>query len=216
MIERDFIKRLIQQLSQVLAQILFHKKNKDWQKAQMVIDVAGKQLLGLNPDLRDSLDGQTLVEMLSYNNEIDHEKCLTLAMLLAEQANVLKNTTNQDTEIFSALQKAVILFRAAFQNKELLKKNSIQSAVFVCDELNEFELGTDSLLEMHYIYIAIGELAKAEDALYLLQQKGMQDINSIADDFYRTLLKKDDHTLKKGNLPREEILDGIKRFQNLS
>ncbi|MCB0282002.1 MAG: hypothetical protein KDF60_05425 [Calditrichaeota bacterium] len=216
MIERDFIKRLIQQLAQVLAEIIFHKKNKDWQKAQMVIDVAGKQLLGLNPDLRDSLDGETLKEMFSYNNQIDHEKCLTLAMLFAEQANVYKNTKQSDTLFTSVLKKSIILFNSAFQNKEMLQKESRQSAVYVCDELSVFDLDADILLEMHILYTYVGALSKAEDTLYLLQQKGLKDINLIAENFYSGLLKKNDNELQKGNLPRDEILDGIKRFQNLS
>lgn len=216
MIERDFIKRLIQQLSQVLAEIFFHQKNQDWQKAQMVIDVAGKQLLGLNPDLRDSLDGETLKEMFSYNNQIDHEKCLTLAMLFAEQANVFKNTKQNDVQIITILKKSIILFNGAFQNTELLQNDSRQSALYVCDELSVFDLEADILLEMHLLYTTIGALSKAEDTLYLLQQKGLKDINLLAESFYSKLLKKNDNELRKGNLPRDEILDGIKRFQNLS
>ena len=47
MFERDFIMRMIKQLAQVLGKIINYKKEGQWENAQMVIDVASKQLLGI-------------------------------------------------------------------------------------------------------------------------------------------------------------------------
>ena len=216
MIERDFIKRLIQQLAQVLAEILFYKKKKDWQKVQMIIDVAGKQLLGLNPELRDDLDAATLIELFTYDENTDTEKCLTLAMLLVEQAVLLKNTLNDENLVLNTLEKAAIIFSVAFENKELITKDNSNSVEFCCDELLEYKIENPLLLKILDLYQATGKLSKAEDVLFRLKDNNYENTFSVAQRFYKTVLQMDEKTLKKGNLPREEILEGIKHFQNMS
>ncbi len=216
MFERDFIMRMIRQLAQVLSQILNYKKSGQWKNAQMVIDVACKQLLGLNPEIVERLNADALSDLFTYNNETDYEKCLTLAILLTEQAEIYKNTNQTEDKIFSLYSKGFHLYKAAFKDQQLHSENNIAYAVLCCDMLTEYKLQTNLQLELFSFYKQFNYFAKAENMLYQLINQNEEDAREHAIKFYKNLLKCDDKTLVKGNLPRNEVLEGLERIDKES
>jgi hypothetical protein len=213
MFERDYIKRLIQQFAEVVARIVLYKSKKDWQQVQMIIDVSGKQLLGLNPNLIESMDGKELIRLFTFKEQIDHEKCLIMAVLLFEQSIVNSNTSKPESEIYKTYLKSFLLFRTAFKNSEFKSKIDLKRAFECCENLLTFELEDSVLFEIFSFYKEEKEFAKAEDVLFTLLEKNRNDGKQTALQFYTELLKYDDAALEKGNLPREEVLEGLKRAE---
>ena len=213
MFERDFIKRLIQQFAEVVAKIIFYKSKKDWQQVQMVIDVSAKQLLGLNPDLIENMDAKDLVRLFSIKNEIDYEKCLILAILQYEQAILNFNTGKPEKDIFNAYLKSFILFKTAFLNKELKTDKDTIKAFECCENLLEYDLDDKILLDIFMFYKAEMAFARAEDVLFILLKKNRDEAKTTALNFYRDLLSYTDSDLKKGDLPRDEVLEGLKKLE---
>ena len=211
MFERDFIKRLIQQFAEVVSRILLYKSKNDWQQVQMIIDVSGKQLLGLNPDLVKSMDGEELIRLFTIKEETDYEKCLIMAVLLYEQAVVNKNTQKLERDIFNAYLKSFLLFKTAFKNNELKLEKDLAKAFECCEHLLSFELNDAVMFEIFSFYKLEKQFAKAEDVLFMLLEKNRNEAKVTALRFYNDLLKFDDAELKKGNLPREEVLEGLKK-----
>jgi len=211
MFERDFIKRLIQQFAEVVARIMLYKSKNDWQQVQMIIDVSSKQLLGLNPDLIESMDGEELLQLFTIKEETDYEKCLIMAVLLYEQAIVNKKTNKAEYDIYQVYLKSFLLFKTAFKNDELKTKNDLAKAYQCCESLLSYQLDDSVLFEIFRFYKSEKEYAKAEDVLFLLLEKNRSEGKETALKFYSELLKFDDAELKKGNLPREEVLEGLKK-----
>jgi len=177
----------------------------------MVIDVSGKQLLGLNPDLTESMDAEELIRLFSIKEGIDHEKCLIMAVLQYEQAVVNSHTDKSESDIYRAYLKSFLLFKAAFNNKEFKSERDLDKAFACCENLLEFELDDHHLFEIFRFYKEEKAFARAEDVLYILLEKNRSTAKETALNFYNDLLKYDDAELKKGNLPREEVLEGLKR-----
>ena len=209
MFERDFIMRMIKQMAHVLQQILNYKKRGQWENAQMVIDVASKQLLNLNIEVIERLEADALIEMFTYNSETEVEKCLTLATLLVEQAEIFENTGQADLKIFELYLKSFQLFNTASNDLQLLKGNYLNYAVHCCDKLSEYKIETDLMLQIVKFYKQYNFFAKAENVLYQLLDQNEKDAKEYAINFYKHLLKCDDQTLIKGDLPRDEVIEGL-------
>jgi hypothetical protein len=212
MFERDFIMRMIKQLAQVLRQILNYKKEGQWENVQMVIDVTSKQLLGLNPDVIEKLNADALITMFTYNGITDYEKCLTLATLLTEQAEVYEHTGQAEDKIFGLYFKSFELFYTAFKGPRTNNENYLNYAIVCCDKLLDYQLETDQLLRIFTFYNQNQHFAKAENVLYLLLDRNKKEAKDHAINFYNQLLKCDDLTLKKGNLPRDEVVEGLNKL----
>jgi uncharacterized protein DUF6483 len=216
MFKNDFIMRMIRQLAEVLKRIINYKKEGQWENAQMVIDVSIKQLLGLNPILLDKLDGNALVDLFCYDDEIDHQKCVTLAALLTEQASIFENTNQPEDKIFRYYRNSFQLFSAAFNDKQLRKENYMNYAKHCCEKLLDFNIGTNLLLDIFNFYKEYNFFSKAENVLYQLLTQNENEAKEHALKFYHQLLTQDDQVLQKGDLPRDEVLDGLNKFLNLN
>ena len=83
MIERDYIMRMIAQLSAVLAKVLFAKQAGQYQEAGQLIQKSYEELFGLSAELLDSLDAETLAGLFG-----EREKMKALATLLREEGDV--------------------------------------------------------------------------------------------------------------------------------
>ncbi len=215
MFERDFIMRMIRQLAQVLERLLNYKKKGQWENAQMVIDVAGKQLLGINSDIIERLEPDALIDMFTYNGEIDYEKCLTLAVLLTEQAEVYKNIGKEDVKIFQIYLKSFKLFNCVFDERQVQNENYLSYAELCCDKLLEYKIDAHLLLQIFKFYNQHHLFAKAENVLYQLIDQNEKDATNHAINFYKHLLNCDDQTLVNGNLPRDEVIEGLDKLTRL-
>jgi hypothetical protein len=73
-------------------------------------------------------------------------------------------------------------------------------------------LSTHALLMRHYE--ATGQFAKAEDALYAMLEvePGNARLIEFGNAFYRRLLGQSDTALAAGNLPRNEVEEGLQRL----
>jgi len=84
MIERDYLMRMIAQLSAVIARILFAKNAQNYAEALQLAQNAYDQLLGLNGELVEQMDAATLSMLLG-----EKEKIKALAALLREEGEIL-------------------------------------------------------------------------------------------------------------------------------
>ena len=64
MIERDYIMRMIQQLSQALVRILFLKSQKEYPEALSEIRKASRTILGADLDVLQRLSDRQMIDLL--------------------------------------------------------------------------------------------------------------------------------------------------------
>jgi hypothetical protein len=109
MIEKDYLMRMLAQLSEVLARVLFQKQAQNYPAAQKIIQNAYQELFGLSGEMLQDLDATTLALLLA-----DVEKIKTLAALLHEEGDVLL-LQGSTMECRDRFLKSLALFREAMK-----------------------------------------------------------------------------------------------------
>jgi hypothetical protein len=122
MIERDYIMRMIAQLSAVIARILFAKNAQNYAEALQLAQNAYDQLLGLNGELVKQMDAATLSMLLG-----EKEKIKALATLLREEGEILHLQGNAADGNLK-YEKALALFQEALR-QSTTKDDECEAAI---------------------------------------------------------------------------------------
>src|SRR6266699_3131580 len=104
MMQKDYILRMIQQLSRVLIHVLHLREVKDYDGALTYIDDVFKQALGFSSDLINSVPDETLLAMLTSFDVLDIEKCFLVANLLKAEGDIYVDQGDFDTSYYRYLR----------------------------------------------------------------------------------------------------------------
>jgi tetratricopeptide (TPR) repeat protein len=208
MIERDYIMRMISQLTQSLARVLLHKHAHEFPLVRKELQSAYKSLLGLTPALLHQFSDAQLIEMFGSDEDIKATKSYVLGSLMKEEAEILLlegNADESDRMFLRALNMLLFSFNWAGNEAEAGHLDKIDSVL-----LNlygaEFPVYTDEQLLM--CYEATGRYDKAENVLFELCETDPSWIDKgLA--FYQRLLQLSDEQLAAGGFSRDEIHAGI-------
>lgn len=214
MFERDYILRLIEQLTQVLNKILFSKEAKNLTEAKEIIRQAYPNMLGLDPDMIRSMSDVEIINFLKITGSTQYERCLMIAELLKEEASIdelISGEGNEDAALtyFDSLS----LFLEALINKdELMTDRFINDMQVVLEKVSGYELPPEIAEKLSRFYEITGRYADAEDILFELTESGNPHYLQTAEKFYLRLMEKPDSELLKGNLPKVEVVEGLNRI----
>lgn len=214
MIEKDYIMRLIRQLTIALAKVLFNKEIKNYDQASREIDNSLNSMLGLD---RNKISNMSEDEIFDYLDKLEgeqEEKHFVLAELLREEGEIAELSNKGDFIILFYYERALTFYLDAFQADSLGTEKNMLKLKFVAEKLLANDLYEEriSLKWMRYFEL-IGMYAKAEDLLFHLLDDGAPDLQNIGREFYDRLLEKTDDQLKSGRLSREEILKSIQELE---
>ena len=214
MIERDYLMRMIDLLVKALAQILLHKKTYDYPMALKEIDSSCKSLLGMNREFIRNFSDVQLIELFERDIEASGVKCYVLGMLLNQEAEILQLQGNQ-SEGLALSTKSLSLLLSSFLNSGAPVESDHTALIEeTMGRLGGCEL-PPHIKEKIFVYEEFaGRFDKAEDLLYELLESDVRYI-VIGRQFYQRLLGKSDADLLSGNLPREEVQDGLLRLDTI-
>jgi len=116
MFQRDYLMRIIEQLTAVLMRVVLHKEAKNYTKALIEIDLAYQTLLNVDPNLIKQMTVEELVEWLGAGGRFDTEKSLIIAELLREEAEIQELNTGFTDAIFNLLAKSFYLYVETIMN----------------------------------------------------------------------------------------------------
>jgi hypothetical protein len=211
----DYIMRLIEQFFLVLARILFKKNAQKYTEALSEIETSYKHLLGLDARQVHSLSYEELIEWLKMGGRFDAEKCLVLAALQKEEAEIheLAGRTLDDG-LHTEYAKAFLLYREALQHDAGPESKWAQDEMkTLVKKLDPARLTPPRKFVLFRYHESAGEFGLAEDRLYELVKAGYPEIHNEGLAFYGRLLNKSDEELKAGNLPRGEVEEGLSFIQ---
>lgn len=90
MFQKDYLMRQIQQMAQVIARALFHRRNDEPEEALGVIDQALQDLPGMDKFLHDDLaPDDVLAACTSEDGAFNAEMAVTVADVLREKGEIL-------------------------------------------------------------------------------------------------------------------------------
>ncbi|MDQ3855004.1 MAG: DUF6483 family protein [Chloroflexota bacterium] len=217
MIRRDFIIRSMQQLGEVVARVLRLRERGDYDEALVLLDAACRQMLGLNGKLLDSLSTDDLLSMLSVGQTLDLDKCILLAELLSEQGDVYE-AQGRTGASYDSHVKALDVWVYAYLSYDHPYLEERRPAIeALLERLEPQGLPADTELNLADYFERTGRYAKAEDLLFHLMEDDPDDeeLHQEGFAFYARLLARSDSDLEVGNLPRDEVEEGLTRLRRL-
>jgi tetratricopeptide (TPR) repeat protein len=212
MLSEDYLIRMIRQAAAVMAKIIGLKNAGQFLEALQVIDQGLEQTLGMNIDLVNLLDDESLYRVLTTNELLDLERLGIIADLFKEEGDIL-NLQKQKPESDSCYIRSLNYYLIMSNDKNPLHPNELSHKIEeLIQKLANFNLPDKTLFDLFCYYENEGEYAKADDILARLATRSNvnADVRNERISFYKRLLKKSPKELSAGGMKIKQIQDKLK------
>lgn len=212
MIERDYLMRMINILTTMLARLVFLKDKREFPKALTDIQTTSKTLLGIDQTLLERLSTSQIMQLFGSDLTVAVPKSYIAAVLFKEEADVRTLMGEQDEPALLYLRSLTLLLDTLEWANEPIEPDHLQTIEEVLEKTRTLPLPVELLERLLRYHERVSRYDKAENALYEILEVN-PDFIAEGERFYGRLLEKTDEELTQGNLPREEILQGIEELK---
>ena len=206
MIEQDYFMRMVSELGRIFSRILFMKEQREFPQAVMEIQTAGKALLGIDHVMINALSAEQLRGLLGTDPAMAVPRAYVLGLLLAEEADV-RTLMGEETDLLRA-KSLELLIDSWLDDGKPLGRDHVQRIDALLERLAGCSLPVELTKKVVAFQEGNGRFDRAENALYDIPAS-TPGFTADALAFYRRLLLRSDAELIAGNLPREEVLEGM-------
>ncbi len=207
----------------VLSQLLQLKKQKRYDEAALVINTSAEKILGLKPDLILRMPYEHLMAMLRDDTLDGMVKCLVLAELLKESAELYQAQDKLHDSALCTLKSFNVFFEILYvKDSGVLQsfftpdefKQRLTEMSQVVDQLTQLDLSDETSFKLIGYYEQTGAFSKAEDLLFEVLETTDDDEAAVERGiaFFKRLRLKSDEALIAGNLPRDEVEEGLEEL----
>lgn len=213
MFQRDYILRMIEQLSHVMARFLMLKTMEERQEALLQLEEFYGRLMLPPIRLLLRMPDKELLFLISVNGELDLDKAVGLGLLLKEEGRI-HEALEHYYESSERFNKSLYLFLSAARLEADISGIDCDAIVEELRELlRTYHIPGPLLWMLVDHYEASGQYASAEDVLFewLESESESRELQVEAGmHFYERILGKSDESLELGGLPRLEAEQGIR------
>ncbi|MDQ7092936.1 DUF6483 family protein [Desulfosporosinus sp. PR] len=209
--DKDYLMKMIKEFTISLGKIMGLKAENKIEESQEALNDTLKYVTELNIEVIEALPYDILIHKVSGNRLFNTGKHLMLGELLIQQADIFE-IKGEKSRAKNLYWKSLNILINIFLCGDALASEEDKSRI---DELIEkigwFNLPNESKLSLFQYYELTNKYAKAEDVLFDLIKttEVNQDILTKGIDFYERLINKDPDDLEKGNLPMDEVSEGL-------
>lgn len=216
MLHRDYILRLVEQLSKTLGTVVSFKKAKQYDEAELALAEAAKNLVGLDVATLLALPVDHIVSLFSPGGSLDPGRCIVVAELLYEHAEIRKLKGDEETAYHARIRALCLLLEVS--GRESLERipdadRYLQRIEALTEALSSYPPVMSVQEKLVFHHERQGDFSQAEDVLFALVDAGYEDIIGPGIDFYERLLQKSNDELEKGELPRDEVQDALAQLR---
>lgn len=212
MLKRDLTAELVGKFNEALDKIKKYREEGKNEEALNAIDNTLKDLFRLGFKFFNSFSDENLIDMVKTDGTINADKCIMMAKLLEEDAEILENLGDSN-ESFYIYLKSLNLFLEAFLNKDedCDLQYFFSDIDIIIEKICDYKVPLILENKMIDYYIKIKNYDKAENILYEVLEDNNFDkaVLESGISFYEELLTKSDEDLENGNLSREEIVESL-------
>lgn len=212
MLKRNLTAELVGKFNEALAKIKEYREEGKNEEALIVIDNTLKDLFRLGFKFFNSFSDENLIDMVKTDGTINADKCIMMAKLLEEDAEILEDLGDSD-ESFYIYLKSLNLFLEAFLNKDedCDLQGFFSDIDIIIEKICDYKVPVILQNKMIDYYIKTKNYDKAENILYEILEENDFNKNLLEKgiSFYEELLNKDDEELENGNLSKEEIIESL-------
>jgi len=163
MFQKDYIMRMIEQLSIAFAAILGSKSKTQIEEYHLLVNEALYNLSGMSEDTLLKLSHQDLISIISGGREINTEKCFALAEILKLKADASKDDSDRGLELYL---KSFNIFVEVTLNKSLNLQSRNQIINEIINLIKQHNIPKESSQLLFRYYEFTGQYDKAEDVLF--------------------------------------------------
>lgn len=216
MIKNDYLTTKLKELSELITKVLKSNDNKELKESREMVSEAFKRLLGLNSELAESLSYKDLMKLVGAYESAEALKFVILAQLLKLDGDMYK-AEGEEMKSFNIYLKSLnVYIKAVLLDSDLIEQGE-KIIDEIINEVEAYELPKESSLLLFNYYELVNKYDKAEDILFELLETD-DSVESILKEgicFYERLLEKEEEALENGNLPLDEVKEGIERLKIL-
>jgi len=217
----DYIIRQIEQFSTLLSAILGLKREQKPQLVEIAIDEHLKRIYGLSLRLLRSLPEREIVRMCETGDLSGKEKLYVLGMTLKEDAELQELQGRGDDGLALRLKAlGLLLVHTERDDAGDGPRLASEPIAELLEALRAYELPAETSMLVWRHHARCGRYADAENELFelLARMRASGDARSeaLASEgvaFYERLLTLDDSALIDGNLPRAEVVEGLRELR---
>ncbi|WP_310552203.1 DUF6483 family protein [Paenibacillus glufosinatiresistens] len=214
MFRRDYIVRMIEDMTAMVAKVFSLKQERKTTEALWEIDELLNRHFRLNSRLLNSLSVEDVIAMFRLGGTLEADRLQGAARMLQEEALIYDDRGRED-ESLPRWMKTLHFYLAAREN------GADTGLIGLDDEIDRVLARVNGLLlpakteRLLVPYLEErGRYAKAEDALFRLAEQG-EDAAAMGRSFYGRLAAEDPDKLEQGGLPLEEVVQGSKEWERL-
>jgi hypothetical protein len=213
MIEQDYIMRMITMMTAVIARVLHLKYAREFPQALLELETASKSILGIPIALLNGLTEDQIIDLYHSDLTASAVKLHVAGLLLKEEADLLA-VQGRTEECTAYSSKALsLLLESLLAIGEPMEEHHLTAIDALRERLKDLPMSVALRGRLMRFYEWQGSFAKAEDLLFdIMDEDELYAGEGVA--FYQRLLKKSDTALTHGNLPREEVQEGLRRVQD--
>jgi len=214
MLKNDYMKEIENTLRLVTEEVDKNIVNGDIKKAKERVNKELKALVGLDIGTVDVFSFKSLEGLISKEMQYNAEKFIAFGSLMKLQGEISNKENNENFKI-QYYEKSLEGFYKAYTEDDETNSKYLDDAAEVAVELSNYNLSLDTDRKILKIYELANKLDKAEDTLFYMLRKTNNDGNMILEGmrFYNRLKEKEPNELSLGNLPIEEVEDGISELE---
>ena len=214
MLKNDYMKEVENTLKIVREEVDKNIINGDIIKAKERVNKELKGLIGFDINTIDILSFNSIEELISKEKQYNTEKYIAFGELMQLEGKIFSKE-NKENEKIGYYEKSLDGFYKAYSEDDSIDSKYLDDAVEVATELSNYEFSLDIDKKIFKIYEMANKLDKAEDTLFYMLRKTNNDGSIILEGmrFYNRLKERDLEDLIEGNLPIEEVEDGISELE---
>jgi hypothetical protein len=211
MIRRDYILRMVQEMVQMLARVMFLKSRREYDQALSEINQALRQL-GAEVGGQASLSVEDWIALCRKHEPSAAGLMMATADLLREQGEVL-TLQEKPAEGHCSRVASLTLFLEAILTGETFISAELLAKVETLIDLTRGAARPTALWLRIVRYLETrGLYGLAEDEVFAWAETGNETARKEGLAFYERLLATSDDALQHGGLPRDEVLQGREEF----
>lgn len=231
MLQRDYLMKMVEMLTAVMAKVIFNKEQKKYDEALTEIENAGKNIIGLDIGMVKILRIDDFTGLMK-TSDVFTGRCLISAELLLEYAKILEEKGTDKDLKFDFYNKSFRLYTEALLTKEIVEPDGYiekaESILPVLSNSGYFNHQSDyysNNLTLLEFYNLSGKFSKAEDILFNMLESGSElspddkenkrKLRKRAVVFYNDLIDLDEEKLVAGNFSKDEAEDGLREIMDM-
>jgi hypothetical protein len=179
------------------------------------LDKIGNMYIGFDLDMMEAMSFTQLKNVLSIDINQYQMKCFMAAEILLAKHKTAKDNLHISGPKFEIYLKIFDLFFEAIHDNTYFQTSAVFDKINeVIQALSGYKINQNIKLKIFHFHDLSGNYGAAENVLFeLIGDKPLQ-LRDIGLEFYKRLLNLDDATLVAGNLPRDEVIEGLVTFKS--